>query len=75
MPGVLTDLVDADMTCFTCEQRRAFAPFHAVELQLRRLRRLFPDRWVGNEPSADLPLFTAAALAAAHASGLSRSTH
>ena len=36
-------------------------PFHAVELQLRRLRRLFPDRWVGGLPAEDLPLFPDAA--------------
>ena len=38
----------------------ASCPFHAVEAQLARLRRLFPDRWSVDGPAADLPLFPAA---------------
>ena len=32
-------------------------PFHAGKAQLARLRRLFPDRFVGDEAALDLPLF------------------
>jgi len=38
----------------------ASCPFHAVESQLSRLRRLFPGRWSADGPAADLPLFPAA---------------
>ena len=39
---------------------RASCPYHAVEFQLQRLKRLFPGRWVRGVPSQDLPLFPAA---------------
>ena len=32
-------------------------PYCAVEAQLHRLKRLFPDRWQGDVPDLDLPLF------------------
>ena len=38
----------------------ASCPFHAVKLQIDRLRRLFPARWSAAGPDDDLPLFPAA---------------
>ena len=38
----------------------ASCPYHAVERQLDRLRRLFPERWSDEGPHADLPLFPTA---------------
>ena len=37
--------------------RVSSCPYHAIEEQLLRLRRLFPERWDGNTPLRDLPLF------------------
>ena len=37
--------------------RFSSCPYHAVEEQLRRLKRLFPARWNGDVPHRDLPLF------------------
>ena len=38
----------------------ASCPYHAVEAQLARLRRLFPSRWSSTGPEDDLHLFPAA---------------
>ena len=38
----------------------ASCPFHAMERQLARLRRLFPGRWSAEGPDPDLPLFPTA---------------
>ena len=37
----------------------ASCPYHAISMQLDRLRRLFPSRWEGDAPDLDLPLFPA----------------
>ena len=43
--------------CCCAPSSPASCPYHAVEAQLTRLRRLFPDRWSASGPDDDLPLF------------------
>ena len=37
----------------------ASCPYHAIQAQLQRLKRLFPGKWCQGVPSRDLPLFPA----------------
>ena len=43
--------------CCCRQGNLASCPFHALELQLNRLRRLFPSRFSNGVPDFDLPLF------------------
>ena len=40
-----------------CDGSLGSCPWHALRLQVDRLRRLFPERFVGEQPAMDLPLF------------------
>ena len=43
--------------CNCVGQPTASCPYHAVDFQLRRLKRVFPARWRDGTPDIDLPLF------------------